>query len=352
VHVQLTQVAQLDAPIRLALRPGDASTIYIAERSGQLRALRGGSLAPDPVLDLSSLISTGGERGFLGFAFSPDGQYLYVDFSDRNGAINVDEYLVAGDGSVDPSSRRSVLVQDHPFNNHNGGNVIFGPGGYLYIGLGDGGSEGDPQRTGLDLGTWLGKILRIDPRPSDDQPYSVPPDNPFVGHAGAKPEIWSYGLRNPWRFSFDAVTHDLWIGDVGQDKLEEVDRVTVAEGGGRGVNFGWSAYEAGSRYNADQPGDGVTMPVFQYAHSASNCAITGGFVYRGNAVPALRGAYVYGDYCGQGVRAIDIAADGTAGNAMSLTSNPGSIVSFGEGPGNELYVCSLDGNAVYRIDPD
>jgi glucose/arabinose dehydrogenase len=351
VRVQLTEVAQLDAPIGVALRPGEGSTIYVAEQSGQLRVLRDGALARDAVLDISSLISEGGERGFLGFAFSPDGQYLFVDFTDRNGAINVDEYAVAADGSIDPSSRRQILLQDHPFNNHNGGNVIFGPDGYLYIGIGDGGSEGDPQRTGLDLGTWLGKILRIDPRPSGDRPYSVPPDNPFVGQAGAKPEIWSYGLRNPWRFSFDAVTHDLWIGDVGQDKLEEVDRVTAAEGTGKGVNFGWSAYEGRSRYNADQPGDGVTMPVFQYAHSSSNCAITGGFVYRGSAIPALRGAYVYGDFCGQGVRAIDIAADGTAGDAVALSSQPGSIVSFGEGPGGELFACSLSGNAVYRIDP-
>ena len=203
MRVKLTQVAQLDEPIFVATRPGGASTIYIAQRGGQLRALRNGALVDQPVLDISSMISAGGERGFLGFAFSPDGTHLYVDYTDRDGNTNVDEYAVGADGGIDVSTYRQVLFQQQPYPNHNGGEVIFGPDGYLYIGLGDGGSEGDPQRHGHDLSTWLAKILRIDPGQSGDQPYTVPADNPFVGTAGAKPEIWSYGLRNPWRFSFD-----------------------------------------------------------------------------------------------------------------------------------------------------
>jgi len=351
VHVKLTPVAQATEPIFVAIRPGDAGTLYIAERGGRLRALRGGALAEQPVLDISSMTLAGGERGFLGFAFSPDGGHLYVDYTDRDGNSNIDEYAVGGDGTIDPSTRRQVLFQQQPYPNHNGGEVIFGPDGYLYIGFGDGGSAGDPQRNGLNLGTWLGKILRIDPRANGDQPYTVPPDNPFVGQDGAKPEIWSYGLRNPWRFSFDRSTKDLWIGDVGQGNIEEVDRATVADGAGRGTNFGWSAFEGTARYNDDQSADGVVPPVFQYTHANGNCSVTGGYLYRGAAIPALRGAYLYTDYCGNGVRAIVVDASGKAGDAVQLTDQPGSIVSFGEDANGEIYVCSLSGDVVYRIDP-
>jgi glucose/arabinose dehydrogenase len=351
VHVKLTPVAQATEPVFVATGPGDASTLYIAERGGRLRALRGGALAEQPVLDISALTLAGGERGFLGFAFSPDGSHLYVDFTDRDGNSNIDEYAVATDGTIDPASRRQVLFQQQPYPNHNGGEVIFGPDGYLYIGFGDGGSAGDPQRNGLNLGTWLGKILRIDPLASGDQPYAVPADNPFVGQDGAKPEIWSYALRNPWRFSFDRATKDLWIGDVGQGNIEEVDRATVADGAGRGTNFGWSAFEGNARYNDDQSPDGVVGPVFQYTHANGNCSVTGGYLYRGAAIPALRGAYLYTDYCGNGVRATVVNASGNASDAVQLTDQPGSIVSFGEDANGEIYVCSLSGNAVYRIDP-
>ena len=174
---------------------------------------------------------------------------------------------------------------------------------------------------------------------------------PLRGQAGAKPEIWSYGLRNPWRFSFDRATNDLWIGDVGQDNIEEVDRSTVADGAGKGTNYGWSAFEGRARYNDDQSPDGAVGPVFQYTHANGNCSVTGGYLYRGAAIPALRGAYLYTDYCGTGVRAIVVDAAGNAGDAVALTDQPGSIVSFGEDANGEIYVCSLSGNAVYRIDP-
>jgi glucose/arabinose dehydrogenase len=179
----------------------------------------------------------------------------------------------------------------------------------------------------------------------------VPADNPFVNQAGAKPEIWSYGLRNPWRFSFDRATKDLWIGDVGQGNIEEVDRSTVAEGAGKGTNYGWSAFEGRVRYNADQSPDGTVGPVFQYTHENGNCSVTGGYVYRGAAIPALRGAYLYTDYCGTGVRASVVDAAGNAGDAVQLSDQPGSIVSFGEDANGEIYVCSLGGDTVYRIDP-
>jgi glucose/arabinose dehydrogenase len=350
-RITVTKIADLAEPIFVATRPGDTATTYIAQRGGRLRAWRDGALVNEPVLDISDMISSGGERGFLGFAFSPDGSHLYVDYTDTNGDTNVDEYAVAADGNVDAASRRRVLFQDQPYPNHNGGEVLFGPDGYLYIGLGDGGSGGDPHRNGLSLGTWLGKILRIDPRPNGDQAYTVPLDNPFVGQNGAKPEIWSYGLRNPWRFSFDAATNDLWIADVGQGNIEEVDRSTADAGAGKGVNFGWSAFEGRSRYNPDQPAEGAVPPLFQYTHAGGNCSITGGYVYRGSAVPALQGAYLYSDYCAGQVRALAVGPEGELAASVVLSADPRSVASFGEGHDNELYVCSFDGDAVYRIDP-
>jgi glucose/arabinose dehydrogenase len=350
VKVTLTRIADVAQPVSVVMRPGDDATLYIVEKGGRLRAWRQGALVDTPLLDISGQVSRGTEQGFLDAAFAPDGRHLYVDYTDTNGDSNVDEYAVGADGAVDTASRRRVLFQPQPFANHNGGEVLFGPDGYLYIGLGDGGAAGDPDRNGLDLGTWLAKILRIDPRANGDQAYRVPADNPFVGRADAKPEIWSYGLRNPWRFSFDAATGDLWIGDVGQNEVEEVDRATVASGAGKGVNYGWSAFEGDRRYNDDQPTQGAVAPVYTYTHDDGSCSITGGFVYRGTAVAALVGAYLYADLCQDGPRAIEVAGDGGLSGPIILSDSPSSITGFGEGPGRELFVCSFDG-AVFRIDP-
>jgi glucose/arabinose dehydrogenase len=333
----------------MAVRHGDA-TLYVAERTGRVRAIRNGQVDPNPVVDMSTLTKAGGEQGLLGMAFSPDGKFLYLDYTDVKGDSHVDEYTVAADGSVDPSTRRQVLFQSQPYPNHNGGSLVFGPDGYLYIGFGDGGSEGDPQRRGLDLSTWLGKLLRIDPRPNGDQPYTVPADNPFVGRSGVKPEIWAYGLRNPWRFSFDSATGDLWIGDVGQNTLEEVDEGPAADGGGKGLNYGWSAFEGTDRYNKDQSPAGTVGPVYEYQHSGNpgGCAIAGGYVYRGQKIPALQGAYLFGDYCVAGIRAFPTGVANPT--ATVLASTPDALDSFGEGPDGELYAFSLNGG-VYRIDP-
>jgi glucose/arabinose dehydrogenase len=342
VRVELVEVAELEQPVAIGLRPDDP-TIYVAERTGRVRALRDGQVDPTPVLDISTLTRAQGERGFLGMAFSPDGSFLYVSYTDPDGDSHVDELAVASDGSVDAASRRGVLFQDQPYSNHNGGNVAFGPDGYLYIGFGDGGAGGDPERRAMRLDTWLGKLLRIDPRASGGQPYTVPADNPFVGQAGALPEIWSLGLRNPWRFSFDAATGDLWIGDVGQNQTEEIDLAPTAAGGGKGLNFGWSAFEGTNRYNDDQPADGTVGPVHTYDHGddLGGCSVTGGYVYRGSAIPGLEGAYVFADYCTGGVRAIPGTSVGAA--AVELTADPGGISSFGEGPDGELYVLVLEG---------
>ena len=251
------------------------------------------------------------------------------------------------DGTVDTESRRHVLDQDQPYDNHNGGNIVFGPDGYLYLGLGDGGAGGDPERRGQDTSTILGKLLRIDPStPSSDLGYSIPADNPFIDVDGARPEMWSIGLRNPWRFSFDRETGDLWIGDVGQGQIEEVDLAPAADGSGRGVDFGWSAYEGSQRYNDDQPDGDFQLPLTEYDHGGGACSVTGGYVYRGTAIPALVGAYLYGDYCQGDVWALQRLDDGTLHQVTLGTV--ASLSSFGQDAAGELYAMSLSGT-VYRL---
>ncbi len=303
------------------------------------------------MLDITSETTTDSERGLLALAFAPDGAKAYVSYTDDDGNSRIDEYSVGGDGTFDPDSARHVLLVDQPYPNHNGGDIAFGPDGYLYFGLGDGGSGGDPQRNGLSGSTLLAKLLRIDPsKPSGDLGYTVPADNPFVGQQGVRPEIWAMGLRNPWRWSFDSATGDLWIGDVGQGQWEEVDvaRATGGKDAGKGLSFGWSALEGTHRYNDDQPTDGQTAPVLEYEHGDDGCSIVGGFVYRGAAIPALRGAYVYGDYCSGKVWAI--AVDGTTVTQHVQLGEVADLVSFGEDAKGELYAISLDG-PVTRLSP-
>src|SRR5581483_1178175 len=251
----LQKVGSFDSPVYVTAPPGDAKQLFVVEQTGRIRVVRDGTVLRRPFLDLSGRVSCCGEQGLLSMAFAPgyrrSGRF-YVDYTDAGGDTRVVEYRrrAAGPLAADPSCARVVLTVEQPYPNHNGGQLQFGPDGYLYIGLGDGGSEGDPQRTGQDLSTMLGKILRIDPRPARGQPYRVPADNPFAGVGGARPEIYAYGLRNPWRFSFDRQTSSLWIGDVGQNELEEVDSIGIADGAG--ANFGWSAYEGDARFNRDQ----------------------------------------------------------------------------------------------------
>jgi glucose/arabinose dehydrogenase len=342
VAVTLTPVATLDAPIAMTVRTGDAAT-YVAERGGTVRAVRGGVVDAAPLVDLSAEVSTDGERGLLGLAFSPDGTRFYASYTDAAGTIHVDEWTMAGAG-VDAASRRNVLLQEHPRSNHNGGQITFGPDGLLYVALGDGGGSGDPDGNGQSLGTLLGKILRIDPAPAAGAAYTVPADNPFVGIAGARGEIWAYGLRNPWRFSFDRATGDLWIGDVGQGALEEVDFLA---GGGRGADLGWSDYEGTQLYNGQAGADGIP-PITEYPTS-DGCSVTGGYVYRGTAIPALQGAYVYGDFCNGQIQAL-AQVGGAVAAQVTLTPTVENLASFGEDAAGELYAISLSGT-VYRFDP-
>src|SRR6476661_1231924 len=292
-------VSGLSSPLYLTAPSGDLSRLFVVEQTGGIRIIKDGALLPTPFLDISTKITAGGEQGLLGLAFDPDyastGRFV-VHYTDTNGDTHLSQFTVSSDPDVaDPASEQIILTADQPYNNHNGGQVLFGPDGLLYLGLGDGGSEGDPQGRGQDLSDLLGSILRLDVRSTS--PYAVPPDNPFVGQAGVQPEVWSYGLRNPWRFSFDRGTGDLYIADVGQEHYEEID---VAPGGanpGKGINYGWNIMEGAHCLSGGQCDQtGLTLPTFEYGHD-QGCSITGGYVYRGPAIPALQGVYFYADYC-------------------------------------------------------
>jgi glucose/arabinose dehydrogenase len=345
--VALQSLGQFREPVDLAWRAADP-TAYIVERDGTVIALRADATQAT-TLDMSELTEGQGEQGLLGLTFSADGALAYVNHTDNAGDTVIAEYAVDNDGLFDPASRRVLLTIEQPYSNHNGGNVTIGPDGMLYIGMGDGGSGGDPERYSLNVSSLLGKILRIDPAPTAAAPYGIPVDNPFVDVAGARGEIWSVGVRNPWRMSFDSVTGDLWIADVGQNEVEEVSVGWANDDGlaaGRGLNFGWSAFEGTRRFNDDQPADGATPPIYEYDRANGGCSISGGAVYRGNAIPALVGWYVFGDYCnGQliGLKIVDRAVT----DSILLGSQPANAA-VRVGPDGELYAISLDGD-ISRI---
>ena len=340
-QVVLEEVAEATNPTAGAAGP--EGTVWIAERPGTVRVLGDDGLG-EPVLDISHDTTVDGERGLLGIAFDDDFAHFYISYTDLEGTSTIDEFAVA-DGAIEEDSRRTVLTQTQPYANHNGGDIRFGPDGYLYIAFGDGGSGGDPDGNGQNLGTQLGKLLRIDPSGGD--PYAIPPDNPFVEDASAKDEIWAYGLRNPWKFSFDSETGDLLIGDVGQSDWEEIDWAPADSKGGE--NYGWSEME-GTRPFRDgtEPANHVP-PVFEYDRSGLGCSVTGGFVYRGAAIPELSGDYVYSDYCDGTVRTLRIE-DGEVTDSDDLGVNAGQVVSLVQDGDGELYLLDL-GGAITRIQP-
>jgi glucose/arabinose dehydrogenase len=345
----LEPVADVTGATALATRVDDP-TVYAALQRGVVVALTAGA-APRTVLDVSDRTRAGGERGLLGLAFAPDGSHLYVHYSAAaTGETVVEEYRFA-DGVADPTTRRVLLTVPQPQANHNGGQLAFGPDGALYVGLGDGGSsddEGPGHASGgnaQSLQTLLGKILRIDPTPSGALAYTVPDDNPFAA-GGGRPEIYVYGLRNPWRFSFDRKTGDLWIADVGQDRYEEVTRLRA--GGAAGANLGWNRYEGTARHRGDDVA-GTVKPQIVTSHDDGNCSITGGYVYRGRALRALRGRYIYTDYCNGVIQAAKIARDGTV-RERDLGIELPSVSTFGEDGDGELYVASQT-DGVFRLAP-
>lgn len=348
--VRLQKVGDFDQPLYVAQPPGGGDDLYVVEKPGRIRLVRDGEVAEQPVLEISDEVSDDGEQGLLSIAFAPDferSRLLYAYFTDAEGDQRVVEYALAEDGAtVDPASRRELLRMDDFASNHNGGLLLFGPDGLLYIGTGDGGVADDPQRTGQDPGSLLGKLLRIDPAPSGGRPYGIPPDNPFANRAGARPEVYSLGLRNPWRFSFDRETGALSIGDVGQNSLEEINHVRA--GAGRGANFGWSAFEGDERFNEDQQAPGHVEPVLTYGRDAG-CSVTGGYVVRDPELPSLRGRYLYGDFCAGELRSFVPAAGGARDDGGTGLEVP-SLSSFGEDASGRIYATSLDG-PVFRLVP-
>jgi glucose/arabinose dehydrogenase len=347
--VKLTEIGSFEAPLYVTQPAQGSNDIFVVEQGGTIQRVSPDGEG-DTYLDISDEITSGGEQGLLSMAFAPDfadSGLFYVDYTDTDGDTRVVEYEDGGSG-VDESSARDVLTVSQPFSNHNGGLLLFGPDGDLYIGLGDGGSERDPDRTGLDLSTLLGKILRIDPSPGGGRPYTVPTDNPFVGQDGARPEIYSYGLRNPWRFSFDQRTGDLTIGDVGQDSEEEVD--VVARGDGNGASFGWSAFEGDQRYNEDQESPDAVEPALVASHDEGNCSITGGLTVRDRDLPTLFGRYLYGDLCLGELRSFTPEPGERAADDVALGPKVESLSSFGEDADANVYATSISG-PVYRLDP-
>jgi glucose/arabinose dehydrogenase len=361
--IELEQVVPgLTQPTTVTNAADGSGRIFIVQETGEILILINGSLLPTPFLDISDLVGQTAEHGLLGLAFHPDyvsNGFFYVDYTRvDDGATVVARYQVsAGDPNVaDPGSAQIVLTQDQPGGDHNGGQLAFGPDGYLYISIGDGGCCGDPFQTGQDLETWLGKILRVDINGDDfpgdpDLNYAVPPDNPFVGGPGLD-EIWAYGLRNPWRCSFDRTTGDFFIADVGQDTWEEVNFQPASSTGGE--NYGWSVLEGANCYNNNSLCDdflngGSTLPILEY-HHAPECSITGGYRYRGQSYPDLQGIYFYADFCTGRIWGATQQVNGTWESQELLVAGF-SISTFGEDETGELYVVEYNGDqsVLYRI---
>jgi len=352
----LVPVADVPVPIALAARPGTGQR-YVATLTGQVwlldpadsRDAEGGAeagAAPQLVVDIGSRVSEGCENGLLGIAFSPDGSQLYLSYTDtaRNSRIAV----MPMDGETPQTDRRRVLLAlDQPACNHNGGDLTFGPDGNLWIGFGDGGGADDVFGQGQDRDTLLAAIARIDPNPASGQGYGIPVGNPFA--SGDAPEVWAYGARNPWRFSFDRLTGDLWIADVGQNRIEEIHVLPAADGWSPGANLGWPLFEGNERFSRGGTPPDLVFPVYTYTHD-DGCSVTGGYVYRGSAIPALQGTYVFGDYCTGDLWGLVRGADGTAERIdLGVSVPPNSLVSFGEDANGELYALSAAGT-VSRLE--
>ena len=339
-------VSGLDMPLHLTA-PANDPRLFIVEQDGRIRIVKNGALVPRPFIDLTKKISSGGERGLLSVAFHPryaENGFFFVNYTDRQGDTQVERYNVSADPDVaDAASAHPLLHIAQPYANHNGGHILFGPDGMLYIGMGDGGSGGDPQGNGQNRASLLGKLLRIDV--DHGEPYAVPRDNPFVDSAGMKAEIWAYGLRNPWRMAFDRVAGLLYIADVGQNRWEEVN---VEPATAAGLNYGWNRMEGNHCYGLPLcRKTGVVLPVVEYGHG-DGCSITGGVVYRGKRLQFLVGQYLYSDYCTGFLRSFSFSNGVVTEQHDWRVESLGSVLSFGEDASGEVYVLSANGS-VYRI---
>lgn len=347
-----TPVAGLSRPVHITHAGDGSGRLFVVEQEGRIRLVKNGSLQQTPFLDISTRVGCCGERGLLSVAFPPgyaSKGHFYVNYTDINGDTVVARYRVTDDPDVaDPSSEEVILTVDQPYGNHNGGQLAFGPqDGYLYIGMGDGGSAGDPEDRAQNPAELLGKLLRIDVE-SEEHPYAIPTSNPYTQTTGYRGEIWALGLRNPWRFSFDRQTGDLYIGDVGQGSREEIDFQPAASPGGE--NYGWDILEGTRCYEPPSgcvPPSGYSPPVVDYERTAGNCAVTGGLVYRGPGFPRMRGVYFYADYCSGRIWGLK-RAGGEWQNTL-LHEAPFTIASFGEDEAGTLYVTDYSNGAIYAV---
>jgi glucose/arabinose dehydrogenase len=350
-ELKLTRIGgNFDFPVYVDDAPGSSKLLFVVEQPGTIKVIRGGKTLNGAFLNLRNRVRYGGEQGLLSIAFDPGyarNRRFYVYYVNRAGNIEIDGFRRSANNATKAkkSSREKVIVIQHPnFENHNGGQLQFGPGGHLYLGTGDGGSGGDPAGNAQNKKSLLGKLLRIDPRKNGG--YSVPKSNPF--RRGGKDEIYALGLRNPYRFSFDSRTDDIYIGDVGEGNWEEVDR--AGKSGLRAANFGWDLFEGDHAFEGGGAPPNYHPPIFEYssANGTDNCAITGGYVVRDPSVPALEGRYVYSDYCNSVIRSFDPDNPGPSDSSTGLIPSPGAASSFGEGRGGQIYVVSHSG-PVYKL---
>ena len=382
--ISLQEIASgLDAPVHLTNAADDSGRIFVVEQPGRIQIIKGGQVQNTPFLDIAGRVLSGGERGLLSVAFPPQYAqkgYFYVYYTNLDGNNQVSRFhLTSNPDIADSGSEERILLLLHPtYANHNGGQLVFGPDGYLYIGTGDGGGGGDPFDNAQNPDSLLGKLLRIDVEPVSpttttftvtatvylpliyqyQEPsglaYRIPPDNPFVGIQGYREEIWALGLRNPWRFSFDRQTNDLFIGDVGQNRVEEVDFQPAASSGGE--NYGWNILEGTLCYDPSTncvPPDNYSPPVAEYEHGTNDsngCSITGGYIYRGAAYPSMQGIYFFADYCSGKVWGLQ-QEPGTWTSKLLISSSPYSITSFGEDQDGELYLVAHEGNIFKVVTP-
>jgi glucose/arabinose dehydrogenase len=335
------------SPVYLTSPTADAR-LFIVEQPGRVRIVASGQLLPTPFLDLTGRVLSGGERGLLSLAFHPDfasNGFLYVNYTDSNGDTRVERYTVDADPDrADPASAKVILRVTQPFSNHNGGQLQFGPDGMLYVFMGDGGAGGDPLGSGQDRSTLLGAVLRLDVDGGD--PYAIPTDNPFVGQPAARPETWALGLRNPWRASFDRDTGTLYIADVGQNRVEEIN---AAPATAAGLNYGWNVTEGSSCFATD-PCDttGLTLPVAEYDHG-QGCSVTGGYSYRGQSIPEVVGHYFYSDFCAGFLRSFRLEGGTAVDPRAWAIQGLASVTSFGEDAAGELYILSQDGRVLRLV---
>jgi glucose/arabinose dehydrogenase len=363
VNLAIEEVATLDEPIALAARPGSPD-LYVAEKGGRVRLVEVDTneytdkvtyeVQTTPLLDISENVINQDERGLLGMTFSTDGRKLYLDYTRQpDGYTVVVEYELGDRTVIDDDSRRELLVVEQPFANHNGGQLAIGPDGYLYVGLGDGGDRGDPFGHAQDTSTLLGSILRIDPEAgsADGPAYGIPPGNPFADAEQGKPEIWLYGVRNPWRFTFDAATGDLWVADVGQADWEELNRLPAADGfdAGRGANLGWNEMEGTHPFSGGENPLGAVLPIHEYGRD-SGCAVIGGYVYRGEEIAALQGTYLYADSCAAGIRGLQLDR-GTVIDTRTWDLPVEGLYSFGQADDGELYLLLASGPVLKLTAP-